>query len=798
MKIYPQTSMKFISVFLSIFFLIVLSFQSSFAGDRFSKDRFLAPKDEPWNITAKSMSFRDKEKIYDAEGDVVISSGNQALHAQKASYNMDTGIVEVSGDVRLESEGDIFKGESGVFDLNKQTGKIINGVLFLKEDNFYIQGSLMEKLGEDTYRVKDCQVTTCDGEEPAWSITGSEVKVTIEGYGTVKHAAFRIRDFPFIYIPYLIFPAKTKRQTGLLLPMADYSTRMGYEYMQPFFWAISDQTDATFFAQFMSRRGMRAGGEYRYVLGEESRGTLMFDGFSDDKLDDGQGDSSDEWGYDEDSYLRQNSDRYWFRMKADHKLPFGLIGKLDLDIVSDQDYLREFKSAYMGFEDTDDYYRTVFGREFDDYDDYIRVNTFKVNKLWGNYSLNAEVRWYDHVINRRRDNIADLTLHKLPFIEFDGSKQQILESSFYFDLDSEYTHFYRDDYQLGSERGHRVDIHPRLYLPMRFLNYFSIEPSIGVRETAWDVYHDDDVEDGVNDTLNRVLYDAKIDLSSEIYRTFDVGFWDIDKIKHSIRPQIVYSFIPGIDQSECPNFDSLDRIAKENLVTYSITTTLTSKSSQYNEFQNPSEKDIETPINFNRSVPFPGESRSEKRMKEVVNALEDKSRETQDYSYHEFLRLKLEQSFDIDEDRENSPANWSHISEKRPFSSVTAELEFSPIRYLSLQADAEYEPYGGQFQGYNAAVNVWNDRGDTLFVEHRYTRDSIKSIYANLIARLYGPVSAYAEYERNLFTDEDVSQVVGFIYKSQCWGIGLEYENEDDDHKFSVMFSFMGLKELDR
>jgi len=352
--------MKFTSVLFSAFFLITFSFQVSFAGDRFSKERFLGQENAPWNITAKSMSYRDKEKIYDAEGDVVISRGGQVLHAQKASYNMDSGIVEVSGDVRLESEGDIFKGESGVFDLNRQTGTIMNGSLFLKEDNFHIKGGLMEKLGENTYRVKDCHLTTCDGEKPAWSITGSEVKVTINGYGTVEQAVFKVRDFPLIYVPYFIFPAKTKRQTGLLLPLAGYSTRMGYEYTQPFFWAISDQTDATFFAHFMSRRGTRAGLEYRYVLGEESKGTMMFDGFSDDEVDNGEGNSSDEWGYEEDAYLRPNSDRYWFRMKADHELPLGFTAKLDLDVVSDQDYLREFKGTHMGFEDSNDYFLEAF------------------------------------------------------------------------------------------------------------------------------------------------------------------------------------------------------------------------------------------------------------------------------------------------------------------------------------------------------------------------------------------------------------------------------------------------------
>ncbi len=804
-----QTSLKFISVFFSIYFLIALSFQSSFAGADLLKDRFDLPKDEPWKITAKSISYRDKEKIYDAEGDVVISGGDQTLYAQNASYNMETGIVEVSGDVRLESAGDVFEGESGIFDLNKQTGKMINGNLFLKNNNFYLKGSHMEKLDEDTYLIKDCHLTTCDGEKPAWSITGSEVKVTIEGYGTVKHAAFRIREFPFIYVPYFIFPAKTKRQTGLLLPRADRSSKRGYEYIQPFFWAISDQTDATIFAQFMSRRGVRGGAEFRYVLSEGSKGTLMFDGFSDDKLDNGEDDLGHDWGYDddldgwkyedeEDDYMRPNSDRYWFRMKADQKLPFGFTGKLDLDIVSDQDYLREFKSVYMGFEDSEEYYLKAFGREFDDYDDPIRVNTFKINNQWGSYSLNAEFRWYDNVINRRRDDIIDITLHKLPLIEFIGSKQQIFETPFYFDLESEYTHFYRDDYPLGSDRGHRVEIHPRLYLPMRFRNYFSIEPSFGVRETAWDLYHDVDRHDGINDDLHRRMYDATIDISSEVYKIFNVGFWGIDKIKHSIRPQVIYSYIPYVEQSECPYFDSFDRIAKENLLTYSLTSTLTSRSTQRTEFMNFAEEGLSDPQNANRSVSAFRESRTETRMKEVISTLPDEYSGPPDYSYHEFLRLKLEQSYNIDEKREDDPMLWSHPTEKRPFSSFSAELEFSPIRYFSLQADTEYEPYDGKFQEYNTAVKIRDDRGDRLFVEHRYSRDSVRSLYSNFSGKLYGPVSAYAEYERNLIIHESLSKIFGIIYRSQCWAIGLEYENDNDDHKYSINFSFMGLKEFDR
>jgi LPS-assembly protein len=221
------TSLRFTSIFLIGLLFLAFNSQDASADDRFSKASFLGQGDEPWKIRARIMSYSDREGIYDAEGDVVISRGEEALYAQKARYNMKTGIAEVEGDVRMESGGDILTGEKGVFDFKKQTGKIINGSLFLKDNHFYIMGGLMEKLGENTYLVRDCRVTTCDGENPTWSISGSEVKVTVEGYGTVRNAALRIRNIPVLYVPYMIFPAKTKRQTGLLPPRVGHSSRNG-------------------------------------------------------------------------------------------------------------------------------------------------------------------------------------------------------------------------------------------------------------------------------------------------------------------------------------------------------------------------------------------------------------------------------------------------------------------------------------------------------------------------------------------------------------------------------------------
>lgn len=71
----------------------------------------------------------------------------------------------------------------------------------------------------------------------------------------------------------------------------------------------------------MTLRGIKTGMEYRYVLDNESLGIIMGEYLDDQKTDNGSPSSSNDWGFTHDEFDRQNSDRYWFRMKADQKLP---------------------------------------------------------------------------------------------------------------------------------------------------------------------------------------------------------------------------------------------------------------------------------------------------------------------------------------------------------------------------------------------------------------------------------------------------------------------------------------------
>jgi len=720
--------------------------------------------ESPWQIEANELFYDDKSFRYIAKGSVTLTKNDKTLSADYISFDYKNMKAYAKGNVSMATGEDTLAGSSMDIDLEKQTGTIENGTFFIKENNFYIKGSKIQKLGENTYYIEDAIVTSCEGENPDWVITGKSVKVTLEGYGYVRHAALWAKKVPVIYTPFLVFPAKTKRQSGFLFPEIGYSDRWGGYFIQPFFWAINESSDVTFYEHYMHRRGHKLGLEYRYVLSDKSKGTLMYDYLNDRKIDDGTLDSSEKWGYENDDEIRTNHNRYWFRMSHHQAMPFDFFAKLDLDIVSDQDYLYEFKDGMTGFKETDKYFNKNFGRVFDDYNDSVRTNRLNLNRNWNKYSVNAEGLWYDNVINRRWKD-TDTTLQKLPFIGFDGSKQQVLKSPFYLDLDSEYTYFYSKD----GQRGHRADLYPRFYLPYRFKNYFSFEPSAGVRETVWYMDRRETGEDYLSEEkkrFNRQIYDIKLDLSSETYKVYDSTMFGTSGLKHSVTPQVIYEYIPDQDQDELPDFDvdSIDRIEKKNQITYSITNTLTSrsKSNVLKTYEGPKTEHDE-PIAYN---------------------------------YRQFIWFKLEQSYDIYEAGEDNPQKWENQTDQRPFSPLKGELDFYPAKYLLFEGDAQWCFYDDEFSSYNARVSLWDNRDDKLTVEYRYTKDSIKSIITDLYLKITDYLMASGGYERNILDDKRIETSVGLIYQAQCWSVEIGCTDEPDDRKYEFKINLYGLGEV--
>jgi LPS-assembly protein len=709
---------------------------------------------EPWHISADRIQYNQKLDRYEAHGKVRLTRGERELTADTVILNQKSQDAYAEGKVRLISGKDVLNASRLQLNLETETGELTEGSIFLHQNHLYLSGDHIRKTGPQSFSADKITLTSCDGPHPDWRITGNKVKVTLEGYGFAWHAALWAGKVPVLYTPYLIFPAKRKRQSGFLMPEWGYSDRKGGEYLQPFFWAVSDSSDATFFAHHMTQRGTRAGVEYRYILSPTAFGTLMADGLLDRKVDDGQADNSDQWGFQEEGtdMLRPNKDRYWLRLKQDQPLWLGFNAKLDIDWVSDQDYLHEFASGTGGFETSRDYYVKTFGRAVDDRDDPVRMNQLNISRVWNYYSLNTNMLWYDDVVARRSGEM-DRTLQHWPSISLSGINQPLAGSPLRYNLNTGYVHFYR----IYGTRGHRFDLYPRVYLPVQLFNTLSVEPSAGFRYTGWSTYDEDpdiNLDGKKGETFHRKLYDAKLDLNTELYRIYTAGPVENDRVKHSLIPQIVYEFTPDVDQDDLPMFEkSVDRIDRKNLITYGLTNRLT----------------------LRRMAP-PDHFSAEPR-------------------YISFLRLKLEQGFDINKQNDDDP---------EPFTPVRAELDLTPGRYVRVDSDAQWSVYSDGMVQFNTAISLWNQRQDKLWLDYRSTKElknddgevtteGIRSIRLGALVHVGRRWSINGAHERNLFDHNDIETSFGIGYRSQCWGMDLEITIEDDNRSYQVKFNLLGL-----
>ena len=691
---------------------LVLALQASllWSEDRSFGDRFAGDRNAKWQITANKMSYDRDEGLYVAEGDVVITRAGQVLKANEARYNEKTGMVEAIGDVVLETNGDVVRAAKAVFDLNSQTGKITKGRIFLRENHYYISGDDMEKTGPNTYVVKGCHVTTCDGDKPDWSITGSEVEITVEGYGTVKNAVFRIRDLPVFFLPYAVFPAKTKRQSGVLPPAIGYSSLNGMQVEVPIYWAISDRMDATFYEQYLSERGLMQGFEYRYVAEDESKGDFLFDVLQ-DKIS--EKDLTDPDQLNISPLPRTNETRYWLRSRTNQQLPLGVKAKLDTDYVSDQDYLKEFHRSLFGYQARPNLAKD-FGRPLDDLWSPTRRSALRLDRDQPGYSLQAV-----SPIMRGRGILRTIRRPQpLGGLDFNLLPGTLPIAPFFMALNTDYDYIWRE----AGPRGQRASLTPLLRHPMWLGRYLQFEPSVTyTRNAQW-------LDQSVRgkDKQYRDAYDAQARFSTVVERVYETDWASASKLRHKIVPSLLYNYRVHKDLDVYrPWFESMDADGKMNRVALALDNFLDAR-----------------------------------RETEKEGAL-----------YEQWTRFTMIQGYRIDgtwwdeglskEERPFEPLIG--ILTLRPLSNL----------YLNTEVHWDYYDKDIPFADVSFALHIPRSGGrtDLIGVDYQYAKEGDKWLHASALVNLGYGFAVGGSISRDLNTENSLAKGLYVDYQSQCWGV---------------------------
>ena len=723
---------------LIIFFSFALFPQQTF-GFEFENQDYKV--EGPITMEADTLTYDQQGGFISLEGAARILYKNTSLQADKVIFYEKTRDVMAEGRVILTEGDDILRCDRLDFNIDTKKGTVYQGRIFLKKKNFHITGSKAEKLGEREYRVFDATLTSCDARVPSWKFSAKRLDVEIEGYAKGWWPGFLVKNIPVLYFPWAVFPVKRERQSGFLFPEFSSSSKWGPEITIPFYWAIAPNQDATFYFERIGDargRGFKEGAEYRYAWSTQASGEMK--GF---------------YIWDE----REERNRWSIFADHDQIFPRRYYIKADINWVSDNDYPVDFDKDLPDESLIDARSRNQL------------ESTLILGKDWEWGALGTEFSYFRDLEPDPDDSTIDnnrATMQRLPQVTFFVYQDQFFSTPLFYEMETEGTYFWREELPTNPDliadgeilRGGRIDLYPRLSVPLKPYDIVRFEPRIGYRET---IYFPDDPMGIYNDVTTREIYDVGAALATTISRVYPVRGKKIRGIKHIMEPEVIYTYIPKVSQTDNPYFDETDRITQFNGITWILTNYLIGKK------------------------------------------VDDDGKAT----YPEYLYLKLYQGYNFSPDLSLDLLRYSE--ERQHLSNLVAEARTAPFTWLSGTMDLEYNPHHQRLDVFNAGVNFSDKRGDHLALDYRRTRHqaeeisgeeiNVEEINAELGIRIIDPLDFYLSYRHNLLDDVRIETVYGLDYQHQCWEISLRLHDinrspdglRDNELKVMVFITLSGI-----
>jgi LPS-assembly protein len=353
---------------------------------------------------------------------------------------------------------------------------------------------------------------------------------------------------------------------------------------------------------------------------------------------------------------------------------------------------------------------------------YLRSALFG-GKNWDQFSFLSEGIVFDDMTRKSNDE----TLQKLPQISFYAHPQKLFHTPFFYDLSSSYTHFWREQ----DIEAHRGDLLPRFSYPMRVFNGLKVESDLGLRETVY--RSKDDPNHQHQGWESRETFDTGVDVSTELFRVYDASstskisnVFHVAKWMHTIEPSVGYRYGPRVRQSDLPLLDEEDRIPYINQITYGITQRLVGKPEKEGISSGP----------------------------------------------REYGKLMIFQGYSL-----GDPFQTDTKGKERDFSDIQGELWWNFGPYLLSRCDSAFSPYDGQFNRFNALIQVRDRRDDAIHLQYRNTRDEIEEVNVDAQVKVLPPLYLFGEIRYNLIEKTWVENVYGVEYQSQCWALGLSIKH---------------------
>jgi lipopolysaccharide assembly outer membrane protein LptD (OstA) len=549
--------------------LACLSGQASAQGSRPAGGPFEIPAGCAIEFGSAAPEGEGKVRL---SGYVDIECGGSRIQADSVLYDVKTRRGVAEGTVVLDWDGNRITGARLEFDLTAQTGTMESATGWI-EPEALLKAESLEKLDEDHVLLLKGEFTTCTQPVPYWSFRIGRGLFHLDHYAHLRHVRLHVRGVPLLYIPYIVWPIKGDRATGLLFPQWGTSSRYGFYAGEAFFWAIAPNADVTVYGDYYADAGPGLGLETNWLPNERGRARLS--GYS-------------LWDRERDE------NRYHGRFQMLQRFGRGWRLGADLNEISDFLYYQDFD-------------RDLAGAASGEVESVLNlVRTGETTSL--NIRGIAREQFFTSGSGSSRILSQQLDQDTLPEVELRGRSRRLPGTPIHVAFESSADWFRsrsQSFYASGSTRTSektewgRLDFEPRFMVPFSPAPWLSFEARGSLRQTYYtdrtietfdrtfttDPMSGDTVQEittGEEEkgSIGRSFYKLEAEMiGPRLHKIFRSSSAYSPAYKHVIEPRLLYRYVPEIpEQPLVPVIDDRDTVSgDENLVVLSLRSRLLAK-----------------------------------------------------------------------------------------------------------------------------------------------------------------------------------------------------------------------------
>jgi lipopolysaccharide export system protein LptA len=250
--------------FTLFFFLLFFS-----AGTLYAIEQ--PPPKEPIHFESDELEYSQTSQIIVATGSVTVHQTSYTFHSDHAIFNVQDKSLKAWGRVRFQDlQGDQIRAKFLTYNAQDESAQLEDA-----EGSFGPWIFAAKKISRDSqggFALERARLSTCETDFSKYHLYGYRIQVIPNKRLTVQHALFRIGPVPVLYLPYYYYSLGEKHLAVQLYP--GHSQSLGPFLRSTLGYAVTDQTYAKVYLDWMNKKGMGTGGEFNYYFDNGVKGSF--------------------------------------------------------------------------------------------------------------------------------------------------------------------------------------------------------------------------------------------------------------------------------------------------------------------------------------------------------------------------------------------------------------------------------------------------------------------------------------------------------------------------------------------